>query len=191
MAHPSPSLVYCGTPKAGLTGKELKNPGKPSQVCLQVYLNSTRIKVHHSKGRPQKKSHAAESDEGEPKKVQTALPSTADKTWFAIRMPPSLMASQSEGDRRFAPQLSDMITGSPARCTSPGFTCSLSGDRPGETWSSRTRAGVSSTLRQTPKKPEAGDRGCGRVGGAAGQRRGFPGRAPTREPLPCFRSKKD
>ncbi|KAG0712949.1 hypothetical protein GWK47_017312 [Chionoecetes opilio] len=128
----------------------------------------------------------------------------------------SLMASQSEDDCRFAvTEILKLRTGEEYGDTSvrPRITPKLNlsatslqtldqlaawrraragihlftvGIRSRRSWSSRTRFGVLYSHSEHRKSREAGDRGCGSSGGAAGQRRVHPGSGPPRETMPCF-----
>lgn len=158
------SLVYMWTRKHGLTGKELNTLEILVKYCLQVYFKLYYdIKVHHRlEDGPKHILTQLRVMRSQPKKVQTAVTFyVRTGAWFAHSecVLLSLMASQSEDDRRFAvtqilklrageeygdtsvrpritpklnlsaTSLQTLISWQPGQVHEPAFTCSLSGDQ--------------------------------------------------------------
>ncbi|KAG0724306.1 hypothetical protein GWK47_040839 [Chionoecetes opilio] len=158
------SLVYMWTRKHGLTGKELNTLEILVKYCLQVYFKLYYdIKVHHRlEDGPKHILTQLRVMRSQPKKVQTAVTfNVRTGAWFAHSecVLLSLMASQSEDDRRFAvtqilklrageeygdtsvrpritpklnlsaTSLQTLISWQPSQVHEPAFTCSLSGDQ--------------------------------------------------------------
>ena len=158
------SLVYMWTRKHGLTGKELNTLEILVKYCLQGYFKLYYdIKVHHRlEDGPKHILTQLRVMRSQPKKVQTAVTFyVRTGAWFAHSecVLLSLMASQSEDDRRFAvtqilklrageeygdtsvrpritpklnlsaTSLQTLISWQPGQVHEPAFTCSLSGDQ--------------------------------------------------------------
>ncbi|KAG0727952.1 hypothetical protein GWK47_033539 [Chionoecetes opilio] len=159
----SQSLVYMWTRKHGLTGKELNTLEILVKYCLQVYFKLYYdIKVHHKlEDGPKHILTQLRVMRSQPKKVQTAVTFyVRTGAWFAHSecVLLSLMASQSEDDRRVAvtqilkprageeygdtsvkpritpklnlsaTSLQTLISWQPGQVHELAFTCSLSGD---------------------------------------------------------------
>ncbi|KAG0727262.1 hypothetical protein GWK47_035023 [Chionoecetes opilio] len=158
------SLVYMWTRKHGLTGKELNTLEILVKYCLHVYFKLYYdIKVRHRlEDGPKHIPTQLRVMRSQPKKVQTAVTFyVRTGAWFAHSecVVLSLMASQSEDDRRFAvtqilklrageeygdtsvrpritpklhlsaTSLQTLISWQPGQVHEPAFTCSLSGDQ--------------------------------------------------------------
>ncbi|KAG0723594.1 hypothetical protein GWK47_042412 [Chionoecetes opilio] len=158
------SLVYMWTRKYGLTGKELNTLEILVKYCLQVYFKLYYdIKVHHRlEDGPKHILMQLRVMRSQPKKVQIAVTFyVRTGAWFTHSecVLLSLMASQSEDDRRFAvtqilklrageeygdtsvrprsipklnlsaTSLQTLISWQPGQVHEPAFTCSLSGDQ--------------------------------------------------------------
>ncbi|KAG0715548.1 hypothetical protein GWK47_011734 [Chionoecetes opilio] len=180
------SLVYMWTRKHGLTGKELNTLEILVKYCLQVYFKLYYdIKVHHRlEDGPKHILTQLRVMRSQPKKGQTAVTFyVRTGAWFAHSecVLLSLMASQSEDDRRFAVQILKLRAGEEYGDTSIQEILVKSYEVP--EFSIHTQ----STERFVKQVTEAA---AAVVGQQA--RDGFiRARAHHRETMPCFRSEKD
>ncbi|KAG0722390.1 hypothetical protein GWK47_006057 [Chionoecetes opilio] len=174
------SLMYMWTRKHGLTGKELNTLEILVKYCLQVYFKLYYdIKVHHRlEDGPKHILTQLRVMRSQPKKVQTAVTFYVRTECVLL----SLMASQSEDDRRFAvTQILKLRAGEEYEDTSIQEILVKPYEVP--EFSIHTQ----STERVVKQVAEAA---AAVVGQQA--RDGFiRTRAHHRETMPCFRSKKD
>ncbi|KAG0718570.1 hypothetical protein GWK47_052196 [Chionoecetes opilio] len=173
MAHHSPVVRVHVDQKHGLTGKELNTLEILVKYCLQVYFKLYYdIKVHHRlEEAPSTSSRSSEVMRSQPKNVQTAVTFyVRTGAWFAHSecVLLSLMASQSEDDRRFAvTQILKLRAGEEYGDTSIQEILVKPYEVP--EFSIHTES-TERVVKQVT--------GCGSSGGAAGQRRVHPGSGP-------------
>ncbi|KAG0730158.1 hypothetical protein GWK47_003325 [Chionoecetes opilio] len=187
------SLVYMWTRKYGLTDKELNTVEILVKYCLQVYFKLYYdIKVHHRlEDGPKHILTQLRVMRSQPKKVQTAVTFyVRTGARFAVTQILKLRAGEEYGDTivrpRITPKLNlsatslqTLISWQPGQVHEPAFTCSLSGDQIQEILVKPYEVPEFSIHTQSTERVcEAGDRGCGSSGGAAGQRRVHPGSGP-------------
>ncbi|KAG0713786.1 hypothetical protein GWK47_015448 [Chionoecetes opilio] len=199
------SLVYMWTRKHGLTGKELNTLEILVKYCLQVYFKLYYdIKVHHRlEDGPKHILTQFRVMRSQPKKVQTAVTFyLRTRAWFAhSECVLSLMASQSEDDRRFAvTQILKLRAGEeygtpvwqPGQVHEPAFTCSLpGGSDPGDPVKPYEVPEFSIHTQSTERVVKQVTEAAAAVVGQQARDGFIRARAHHRETMPCFRSKKD